>query len=250
MSTLSVTRPYEHASLRRQVVFQPPQRSGSSASSHESRPGCKGDSSHLWLSTRRGSKIEAFFIDRGAHVTLLFSHANAEDARHPPRLSNRFVFPSLYPFFSPSLRFALLDSSNALSRAARVFLWAFPARGLSDEGPSPESSRPFSKRPNVEFFAALPLLQVSMIYSWLRELSHALPASKSGTWKSCASWWKRVQVRNSRPLSESLALCREADSLGDSSLRNRRCRNGTRMRDGRLALRINVCDSVSFLAQY
>ena len=37
------------------------------------------DSSHVWLETRRGSRIEAFFVDRRAQMTVLFSHANAED---------------------------------------------------------------------------------------------------------------------------------------------------------------------------
>jgi len=37
-------------------------------------------SRHFWLNTAEGGRIPAFFIERpGAHVTILFSHGNAED---------------------------------------------------------------------------------------------------------------------------------------------------------------------------
>jgi abhydrolase domain-containing protein 17 len=37
-------------------------------------------SRHFWLNTSEGSRIPAFFIERpNAHVTILFSHGNAED---------------------------------------------------------------------------------------------------------------------------------------------------------------------------
>eukprot|EP00640_Fibrocapsa_japonica_P002727 CAMPEP_0113944730 /NCGR_PEP_ID=MMETSP1339-20121228/36221_1 /TAXON_ID=94617 /ORGANISM="Fibrocapsa japonica" /LENGTH=247 /DNA_ID=CAMNT_0000950031 /DNA_START=73 /DNA_END=813 /DNA_ORIENTATION=+ /assembly_acc=CAM_ASM_000762 len=34
---------------------------------------------HFWLQTRTNNRIPAFFIDRNAHLTILFSHGNAED---------------------------------------------------------------------------------------------------------------------------------------------------------------------------
>ena len=36
-------------------------------------------SRHIWLETSTGSTIPAFYLDRSAPVTLLFSHGNAED---------------------------------------------------------------------------------------------------------------------------------------------------------------------------
>lgn len=49
------------------LLFQPPE------------PSYHPDPSIIWLNTRRGQRIAAFFIDRKATLTLLFSHGNAED---------------------------------------------------------------------------------------------------------------------------------------------------------------------------
>jgi len=50
------------------LLFQPP------------RPTPIKESKLVWLNTRQGSKIPAFFLERpGAKVTFLYSHANAED---------------------------------------------------------------------------------------------------------------------------------------------------------------------------
>ena len=61
--------------VARSLVFQPP------ASTVLAREIIIAhvDSTHMWLETRLRSRIEAFFIDRRAPVTILFSHANAED---------------------------------------------------------------------------------------------------------------------------------------------------------------------------
>ncbi len=50
------------------LVFQPPPVSYGSSR----RP-------LLWLRTVRGSHIPAFYLDRKAKITILFSHGNAED---------------------------------------------------------------------------------------------------------------------------------------------------------------------------
>ena len=63
------------AAVARNLVFQPPV----STVSAETIITSNVDSSHVWLETRLGSRIESFFIDRRAPVTVLFSHANAED---------------------------------------------------------------------------------------------------------------------------------------------------------------------------
>ncbi len=49
------------------MLFQPPD------------PTYTGDSNLIWLETRRGNRIPAFFINRKAPLTILFSHGNAED---------------------------------------------------------------------------------------------------------------------------------------------------------------------------
>lgn len=49
------------------LVFQPP--SSTFIQAHK----------HFWLQTKTGSRIPAFYIDRNAHLTILFSHGNAED---------------------------------------------------------------------------------------------------------------------------------------------------------------------------
>jgi pimeloyl-ACP methyl ester carboxylesterase len=50
------------------LLFQPP------------RPTPIKESKLIWLNTRQGSRIPAFFLERpGAKVTFLYSHANAED---------------------------------------------------------------------------------------------------------------------------------------------------------------------------
>ena len=59
----------------RNLVFQPPATTRSS----QALVSANVDSTHLWLETRLGTKIEAFYIDRRAPSTILFSHANAED---------------------------------------------------------------------------------------------------------------------------------------------------------------------------
>lgn len=66
------------AAISKSLVFQPPALQGGWNSS-ESIFAKHSDTSRMWLSTRLGSSIESFFIDRGARVTVLFSHANAED---------------------------------------------------------------------------------------------------------------------------------------------------------------------------
>ncbi len=50
-----------------QVVFQPPEATYTR------------DQRLIWLKTRRGQDIPAFFMDYKQHFTLLFSHGNAED---------------------------------------------------------------------------------------------------------------------------------------------------------------------------
>jgi len=52
------------------LLFQPPD------------PTYQADPNLIWLSTKRGQRIPAFFIDRRASITLLFSHGNAEDLGH------------------------------------------------------------------------------------------------------------------------------------------------------------------------
>lgn len=49
------------------LLFQPPE------------PSYNSDPNLIWLSTRRGERIAAFFLDRKAPITVLFSHGNAED---------------------------------------------------------------------------------------------------------------------------------------------------------------------------
>lgn len=63
------------AAVARNLVFQPPVNHVCAQTIVHSNV----DSTHLWLETRQNSKIEAFFIDRRAPLTVLFSHANAED---------------------------------------------------------------------------------------------------------------------------------------------------------------------------
>lgn len=63
------------AAVARNLVFQPPVSNVSAESIITSNV----DSTHEWLETRLGSRIESFFIDRRAPLTVLFSHANAED---------------------------------------------------------------------------------------------------------------------------------------------------------------------------
>ncbi|PFH37832.1 putative alpha/beta hydrolase [Besnoitia besnoiti] len=52
----------------KRMVFQPP-----------SQPTYECDARYIWLATRRQQRIPAFFIDRGASITVIFSHGNAED---------------------------------------------------------------------------------------------------------------------------------------------------------------------------
>jgi len=49
------------------LIFQAPQ------------PTYSEDPNLIWVTTKTGSKIPSFFINRGAKLTLLFSHGNAED---------------------------------------------------------------------------------------------------------------------------------------------------------------------------
>mmetsp|Transcript_27654 Transcript_27654/g.36285 ORF Transcript_27654/g.36285 Transcript_27654/m.36285 type:complete len:264 (+) Transcript_27654:105-896(+) len=49
------------------LVFQPP--AATYIQAHK----------HFWLQTRTKNRIPAFYIDRNAHLTILFSHGNAED---------------------------------------------------------------------------------------------------------------------------------------------------------------------------
>ena len=63
------------AAIAKTLVFQPP----SPVVPCDQIVNGSVDSSHAWLETRRGSRIEAFFVDRRAQMTVLFSHANAED---------------------------------------------------------------------------------------------------------------------------------------------------------------------------
>jgi hypothetical protein len=51
------------------LVFQPPKTTPLNAERRE----------RLWLTTAHGINIPAFFIDRNAPLTVLFSHGNAED---------------------------------------------------------------------------------------------------------------------------------------------------------------------------
>lgn len=51
-----------------QLVFQPPEITYIHARKHL-----------IWLHTKKGMKIPAFYIDRRSTVTILFSHGNAED---------------------------------------------------------------------------------------------------------------------------------------------------------------------------
>lgn len=53
-----------------QLLYQPPDASYDANSHPEGL---------LWLETRNGASIPALFINRGASMTLLFSHGNAED---------------------------------------------------------------------------------------------------------------------------------------------------------------------------
>lgn len=48
------------------------------------------DSNLIWLETRRGNTIPAFFINRSAPITILFSHGNAEDLGGILRYFNYF----------------------------------------------------------------------------------------------------------------------------------------------------------------
>ena len=61
--------------LTQSLVFQPP----SNTASSQDIILADVESTHVWLETRLNSRIEAFFIDRRAPRTILFSHANAED---------------------------------------------------------------------------------------------------------------------------------------------------------------------------
>ena len=49
------------------LLFQPPE------------PTYPNDPNLIWLKTRKGQNIPAFFIDRKEPITILFSHGNAED---------------------------------------------------------------------------------------------------------------------------------------------------------------------------
>ena len=51
------------------LVFQPPKTTPLNAERRE----------RLWITTAHGINIPAFFIDRQAPTTILFSHGNAED---------------------------------------------------------------------------------------------------------------------------------------------------------------------------
>jgi len=66
------------SAISKTLVFQPPALQGGWNSS-EAVFAKYSDTSRLWLETRLGSSIEAFFIDRRSRTTILFSHANAED---------------------------------------------------------------------------------------------------------------------------------------------------------------------------
>lgn len=50
------------------LLFQPP-----------SPPSYRNTPNYFWLYTKRKQKISAFFLDRNAKTTILFSHGNAED---------------------------------------------------------------------------------------------------------------------------------------------------------------------------
>ena len=50
------------------LVFQPPELTYQHAKKHI-----------IWITTKTGANIPAFFIDRKASTTILFSHGNAED---------------------------------------------------------------------------------------------------------------------------------------------------------------------------
>lgn len=52
------------------MLFQPPD------------PTYQPDPKLIWLSTKRGQRIPAFFLDKRAPLTILFSHGNAEDLGH------------------------------------------------------------------------------------------------------------------------------------------------------------------------
>ncbi|KAJ8600954.1 hypothetical protein CTAYLR_006308 [Chrysophaeum taylorii] len=66
------------ATISKTLVFQPPALQGTWNSS-EAVFAKHVDTTRMWLQTRLGSSIEAFYIDRRARMTVLFSHANAED---------------------------------------------------------------------------------------------------------------------------------------------------------------------------
>mmetsp|Transcript_13768 Transcript_13768/g.18370 ORF Transcript_13768/g.18370 Transcript_13768/m.18370 type:complete len:458 (-) Transcript_13768:15-1388(-) len=61
------------------LVFQPPPSCAGSVLIATSNCGSDANASRFWLKTRLGSKIEAVFVDQRAVMTILFSHANAED---------------------------------------------------------------------------------------------------------------------------------------------------------------------------
>ena len=52
------------------MLFQPPD------------PTYQADPKLIWLTTRRNQRIPAFFLNRRAPLTILFSHGNAEDLGH------------------------------------------------------------------------------------------------------------------------------------------------------------------------
>jgi abhydrolase domain-containing protein 17 len=60
------------------MLFQPP------------NPTYQDDSNLIWIDTRDGNRIPAFFINRNAPITLLFSHGNAEDLGGILRYFNYF----------------------------------------------------------------------------------------------------------------------------------------------------------------
>jgi pimeloyl-ACP methyl ester carboxylesterase len=71
-------------------------------------------SRHFWLNTSKGSRIPAFFIERpNAHVTILFSHGNAED------------LGMIYDWF------------NDLARVLRVNIMAYDYTGYGKSNGSP-----------------------------------------------------------------------------------------------------------------
>jgi len=72
-------------------------------------------SRHIYLTTSTGTRIPAFFIDRGASVTLLFSHGNAED------------LGMIYDWF--------VDLSRVLS--VNVFCYDYTGYGKSSSGEKP-----------------------------------------------------------------------------------------------------------------